>query len=166
MARSGARRPLLPVLGAVRGDLFGEPPTLDEARAQLGGPWIGGPDIGSVVRVVGGAVERVGVVVHATPTDRDVWIGAGRVQRVEPARLVPAEASAEHDAIVADARLHASLSVGDEVSFEGEDGAWADGVLVEKLRFGALVGVAGAEHGKVVAIGFRRIAPREAGPAS
>lgn len=149
----------LTVLGGVPGELGSGSPSLDDARRQLGGPWVGGPDIGRVVRVTGGIGERVGVVVHATPTDRDVWIGAGRVQRVAPARLVAAEGTAEHDPVVADARMHASLSVGDRVVYERSDGTYAEGVLAEKLRFGSLVGT---PDGKVVAIGFRRIAPRQA----
>jgi hypothetical protein len=149
----------LPVFGGVGGELGPAPPSLDEARRQLGGPWVGGPDIGRVVRVLGGIGERIGVVVHATPTERDVWIGAGRVQRVAPARLTDAEATAEHDPVVADARMHASLSVGDRVVYERADGSYADGVLAEKLRFGSLVGT---PDGKVIAIGFRRIAPRQA----
>ena len=120
--------------------------------------------VGAVVRVVGGLAERVGVVVHSSPTERDVWIGAGRVQRIEPGRIVPTDpVDPEHDALVADARVHASLSAGDPVVYQQPDGTYADGVLVEKLRFGSLIGTADA---KVVAVGFRRIAPRQADPPS
>ncbi|MEZ4336461.1 MAG: hypothetical protein R3B82_07530 [Sandaracinaceae bacterium] len=155
------KKPHLSVFGGPLGPLA--PPSVDEARRQLGGPWVGGPDIGRVVRIVGGPVERVGVVVHSTPDDRDVWIGMGRVQRVEPARIEPAEADADHDPIIAAARVHASLSVGDSVVYELDDGGFAEGVLAEKLRFGALIGT---PDGRVVAIGFRRIAPQQADPPS
>ncbi len=155
---SAPKKPHLSVFGGPFGELGKGPPSLDEARRQLGGAWVGGPDIGRVVRIHGG-IDRVGVVVHATPTERDVWIGRGRVQRVEPARLSPADAGAEHDELIADARVHASLSEGDRVLYETDDGGYAEGVLAEKLRFGALIGT---PDGRVVAIGFRRIAPRQA----
>lgn len=155
------KKPHLSVFGGPFGPLG--PPSVDEARRQLGGPWVGGPDIGRVVRITGGPVERVGVVVHSTPEDRDVWIGMGRVQRVGPDRIAPAEGEAEHDPIIADARVHAALSVGDRVMYQVDDSGYAEGVLTEKLRFGSLIGT---PDGRVVAIGFRRIAPRQADPPS
>ena len=48
--------------------------------------------------------ERTGVVVHSTPTERDVWIGAGRIQRVAAARaVVVADEDDSRAVLIADA---------------------------------------------------------------
>ena len=49
------KKPHLSVFGGPFGPLG--PPSIDEARRQLGGPWVGGPDIGRVVQVFNRAVE-------------------------------------------------------------------------------------------------------------
>jgi len=64
-------RPNLPVLGGLWGTLeSGETPTLDDAREKLGGPWIGRQDLGAPVDIPGPDGRRIGVVIHATPTER------------------------------------------------------------------------------------------------
>lgn len=156
----------LPVFGGVLGSLGAGPPSLDDARAKLGGPWIGGPDIGRVVRIPASIGHRVGVVIHATETHRDVWIGAGRVQHVSGASVEEAEEAEgdeTFDAVVADARMHAELTVEQPVVFQHRDGRTEEGVLVEKLRFGSLVGT---EDGRVLAVSFRRLGPRGTEPPS
>lgn len=77
----------LPVFGGLV-DPLKRIPSLDEARAQLGGPWIGGPDIGAVVTVSATVGERAGVVVHATPTERDVT-DEGKILAVSFRRINP-----------------------------------------------------------------------------
>ncbi len=138
------------------------PPTLDEARRALGGPWEGGPQIGETVRVRGPREERVGVVVHASPTHRDVWVGAGRIVRAPLAQTEPV-----HDPslarVSADACVFASLQAGQRVAYEARDGEVGEGVLAEKLRFGGLVGV---DDGRVLAVGFRMLTPAAEGAPS
>ena len=46
------RREPLPVFGGLL-DPLRQTPTLDQARVRLGGPWVGGPDIGRLVGVRG-----------------------------------------------------------------------------------------------------------------
>jgi len=147
----------LPVFGGVLGSLGAGPPSLDEARAKLGGPWVGGPDIGRVVRVPAPIGHRVGVVIHASDTHRDVWIGAGRIQRVVAADVEGAE-DGSLDEVVADARMHAGLTAEQPVVFQHRDGRTEEAVVVEKLRFGSLVGT---EDGRILAVSFRRVAPRD-----
>jgi len=151
----GEKRGHLPVFGGLIDP--GKPtPSLDEARDHLGGPWVGGPDIGAVVRVPAAIGELTGVVVHSTPSERDVWIGAGRIQRVPAASAVLADADASHDALVADAEVYAALVVGQRVRYERPDGSSGEGAIAEKLRYGALVGT---DDGRVLAVSLRRITP-------
>lgn len=150
-----AEKPNLPVLGGLLGALStGAPPTLDEARETLGGAWEGGPDVGRTVKVPGPIAARVGVVVHASPTHRDVWIGAGRLQRVPVARVELVEDDVELAAVADDARAFAALREGDHVAYEARDGTVGEGTLVEKLRYGGLVGL---EGGRVLAVSFRKL---------
>lgn len=153
----------LPVLPGLLGALAGGPPTLDEARANLGGPWEGGPDVGQTVRIPGPIAPRVGVVVHASPTHRDVWIGAGRLQRVPAAQAEITEPDEELAPIAADARVFGALLQGQRVAYETRDGEVGEGTLVEKLRFGGLVGL---EGGRVLAVSFRKLAPAAGEEAS
>ena len=161
----GAR---LPVLGGVWGQIDAAasgPPTLDQARRSLGGPWRRHtPDratLGTLVRVAG----RVGVVIHATSSDRDVWIDKGTIRRtsrldsiveLSPDAIDDPELASELDRVAADAQVHASVSEGQQVVFLRRDGSTGLGVVAEKLRYGALVGV---EGGAVLAVSFRRLAP-------
>ncbi|MGE0786120.1 MAG: hypothetical protein AB7S26_10555 [Sandaracinaceae bacterium] len=161
----GPKVPVLSGLFAARAT--DGPPTLDRARETLGGPWVGGPEIGDVVRIHDR--ERLGVVVHADLTHRDVWIGSGRIQRVradevevaprpslDPLEESRDRAEAELDAVLADVRIFASLENGAPVTYQDREGRAHGGTLVEKLRFGALVGT---PDQRIVAVSFRRVAP-------
>ncbi|HJL14860.1 MAG TPA: hypothetical protein RMH99_04340 [Sandaracinaceae bacterium LLY-WYZ-13_1] len=152
----------LPVLGGIWRSIrdASRPPTLEQARDRLGGPFQGGSGIGRRV-TVGDA--RVGVVIHAGPAELDVWIGGGRIQRVGVAEAADAPSS-DRDALEAvadDARVHTALREGQRVAFLRRDGSIGEGRLAEKLRYGSLVGL---DDGRVVAVSFRRLAPAD-GPS-
>lgn len=146
-------------LGAVR--IPAGPPSVDDARAALGGRASTGPEAGARVRIGGSE----GVVVFASASERDVWIGEGRFQRVaadacEPA---PRASSAELDPVAADARRFAGLAEGDAVRYRDRHDREHEGQLVEKCRYGALVLRADA---RVVAVSFRRVAPAADPPST
>lgn len=153
--------PSLPVLGGVWASIrdAAGPPTLEQARERLGGAWVGGPGVGELVLVRAATGRRPGVVVHASPTDRDVWIGAGRIQRVPPAELEPTDREdPELEAVAGDARVFASLTEGQAVVYTDRTGTPGEGTLAEKLRYGALVGLG---DGRVIAVSFRMLAPAD-----
>jgi hypothetical protein len=134
-----------------------EAPSIDEARAALGGRASTERGAGELVSVSlkrGG--DAAGVVVYALGDQRDVWIGAGRFVRTTVDRLSSLrDAQAELKDIAADARRFASLREGDPVRAMRRDGSAIDGRLLEKCRYGALV----AHDDKIVAVSFRRVAP-------
>jgi hypothetical protein len=128
-------------------------PTLEAARKALGGPALGAEDAGLAVALADG---RPGIVLHRGGGRVDVWVAAGRIHRVAPDRVDPLEEVPPGLAQVAeDARRFAALSAGDAVRFRTRDGGERSGTLVERCCFGGLVGVA---DGKVLAVGFRRVA--------
>jgi hypothetical protein len=156
----------LPVLGGIWASIRDAgPPTIDQARERLGGAWQGGPGVGDTVSLSGATGAQTGVVVHASPTERDVWIGAGRIRRVGAyeVRPPPEGPGPELAAIADDARVHASLREGQRVVYQTRDGATGTGVLAEKLRYGSLVGL---EDGRVIAVSFRRLGPTGDEPVS
>ncbi|MEC7525430.1 MAG: hypothetical protein VYE22_36440 [Myxococcota bacterium] len=160
MAREGDR-PNLPVLGGLWGALeSGGPPTLEDARAKLGGAWVSARHVGESLDVPGPEGRRIGLVIHSTPTERDLWVGPGRIQRVALADcrsaggLVP-----DLDDVASDARVHASLSEGQRVTFQRRDGSVGVGTLAEKCRYGSLVGL---DDGRILAVSFRKLAPAAA----
>lgn len=157
-------KPNLPVLPGLLGLLNSGPPTLDEARKNLGGAWEGGPDVGRTVSVAGAHGARIGVVVHSSPTHRDVWIGGGRLQRVPVARVELGADDANLADVAADARIFGALQVGQRVAYEARDGTVGEGTLVEKLRFGGLVGL--EDEGRVLAVSFRKLTPASEGEPS
>ncbi|MDQ3033168.1 MAG: hypothetical protein M3Y87_12185, partial [Myxococcota bacterium] len=98
-----------------------------------------------------------GVVVFTSTSERDVWIGEGRFQRVTAAACEPA-GSAPHpelDAVAADARRFAAMSEGDPVRYRDRHDRDHEGQLVEKCRYGALVL---GEGERILAVSFRRLA--------
>jgi hypothetical protein len=158
------RRPfVLPVItraledarAAVRGQ-----PTVDAARERLGGRAASCAPVGEIVLLSTALGERTGVVLFRDDAFADVWIGGGRVHRVEPDALVshpdPASVSMDLCAVASSTRVFGDLREGDRVRFETRPGALSDGLLVEKCRFGALVL---ADDGKVMALGFQKIWP-------
>jgi hypothetical protein len=137
-------------IGAVR--IPAGPPSVDDARAALGGRASTGPGAGELVRV--GALE--GVVVFASATERDVWIGEGRFQRVDSASCAPADGAPRADLapIASDAIRFAALAEGDAVRVRDRRDREQDGRLIEKCRYGALVLCEGE---RVIAVSFRRL---------
>jgi hypothetical protein len=145
-------------LKALGGAIAIGPPTIDEARASLGGRASTSARAGERVRVK--STRREGVVVFASESEVDVWIGDGRLQRVAPGECERSErGERELDAVAADARRYGALVEGEEVTFLDRSDRAHPGTLVEKCRYGALVLDRG---GKVVAVGFRRVS-RSAG---
>jgi hypothetical protein len=129
----------------------GPPPTVDAARERLGGRASTGPGAGEIVGV------RTGLG-FTSGDERDVWVGDGRIRRVDEARIVgaPQPVDAALEAVAADVRVFATMREGEPVRFLAHDGAMREGTLVEKCRYGALVLGSG---GKIVAASFRRLWP-------
>lgn len=147
--------PTVRTLGAVR--IPSGPPTVDDARASLGGRASTDPRAGVCVSIVErGGVRTTGIVVFASGEERDVWVGEGRFRRADAASCEPAETATDDslDAIAEHARRFAALSEGDAVRYLDRDDHAHEGQLVEKCRYGALVL---APDGRVLAVGFRRI---------
>lgn len=152
----------LTTFGAVR--IPEGPPSVDTARAALGGraPSASGrcrvEEIGARVRFTTGGAE--GVVVFASESERDVWIGEGRIRRASAAECAPIAEPARPDAlteIAGDARRFALLAEGDPVLYLDRLGRAHRGTLAEKCRYGALVAT---DDGRVLAVAFRRVLAR------
>lgn len=151
----------LHTFGAVR--VPAGPPTVDEARASLGGRAssidASTAGAGAIVRIVEGPGQGArGVVVFASEHERDVWIGEGRMRRIAAERCAEIEgpAPAPLEPVAADAARFAALSEGERVRYLDRLGRTHAGTLVEKCRYGALIE---ADDARVLAVGFRRIAP-------
>jgi hypothetical protein len=101
--------------------------------------------------------ERVGVVLFIHGDDLDVWIDHGLVRRTRRASTRPARGpvSKELSGVAGDARVFGGLMEGQRVRYQHEAG-FAEGLLVEKCRFGALLE---RDDGVLVGVGFRRIWP-------
>lgn len=136
-------------------------PGVDEARAALGGRIATDLGAGACVRVSmkrGGPAFGVLVCLHGD--ERDVWIGDGRFVRVASCDVtVLDDADPALAAIAADAERFGALREGDAVTFVDRRGGELEGTLVEKCRYGGLVS---GEAGKIIAVSFRRLAPRSA----
>lgn len=133
------------------------PPTIEQARAGLGGRAATEARAGLRVRLGDADAAVEGVVVFASPREDDVWIGEGRFKRVSPGDWVASDRSDPSlEPIEADARRFAALGEGAPVTFVDRMGRSHDGTLVEKCRYGALV----SDGARIVAVSFRRIAPR------
>ena len=133
------------------------PPTIDEARAKLGGRAESGPRAGEVVDV-DGAAGSMGVVVFALDDEAWVWIGEGRLKKCSATTLVAhaGEPPRELSRVAADVRVFASLREGARVRYVADAAEMREGTLAEKCRFGGLVTTA---SGTVVAVAFRRLWP-------
>jgi hypothetical protein len=154
----------LPSLGAR--DVPSGPPTVDDARAALGGrvPRLARSRVASLARfrdTRGHDVE--GVVVCETDRDLDVWIGDGRFVRIALDRAEFSTIPGDHGLadVAADALVFDALSEGQAVRFVSRDDHEREGVLAERCRYGALV----SHDGRVFAVSFRRLWPREIGGA-
>lgn len=150
------------------------PPTVDEARAALGGRRAARSGVASGGASGGAGAEaeregdgvrftdargsaREGVVVCASAAELDVWIGDGRFQRLAAGRASPLPLGEGHPLaeVAADARVFAGLAEGTPVHFVRRSGEIGEGVLVEKCRYGALV----EADARIVAVSFRRLWP-------
>jgi hypothetical protein len=156
-----ARRLSLPLTHAR--DTHGKP-MVDAVRKRLGGRACTEPGAGDVVTLttdVGG--ERIGVVLYICGDDLDVWIDHGLVRRTRRATTRPARVpvSKELADVAGDARVFGGLLEGQRVRYQHEAG-FAEGLLVEKCRFGALLE---RDDGALVGVGFRRIWPASSASA-
>ena len=150
----GSRRRSLPlVLGSL--PLGRGPLDLEAARARLGGRVAGGERAGEAVRVIDrGGIERDGVVLCVHEARADVWVGGGRVLRVDASALTASKALvAELQPVASAARAFGALVEGERVTWTSPEGEVCEGVLAEKCRYGGLVGL---EQG-LVAVGFQRL---------
>jgi hypothetical protein len=129
------------------------PPTVDVVRKRLGGRASTEAGAGELVSLRDG---RTGVVLFVRADLLDVWLQGDVVRRVRRADTRPADEAVARDlhAVARDARVFASLREGQRVGFQHEGGL-GEGALVEKCRFGGLVE---RGDGKVVGVGFRRLA--------
>jgi hypothetical protein len=127
-------------------------PTVDAARKRLGGR--GESDAGAGDLVAFGS-DQLGVVLFVKGDDLEVWIDDGLVRRLGRGATRAADAVVSKQlADIADAaRAFAQLAEGARVRYR-DDVRIAEGTLVEKCRFGALVERA---DGSIVAVGFRRL---------
>ncbi|WP_437817792.1 hypothetical protein [Sorangium sp. So ce1078] len=158
-------------------------PTVDAVRERLGGRASTEPGAGELVLLTTAAGKALpGVVLFMRGATVDVWVDTGvspsvqdkiepsgtlrskthqgLVRRARPADIAPLRAPAPESlvAVAADARVFAALSEGQRIRFQ-EGGELAEGTLVEKCRFGALVQ---RDDGIIVGVGFRRLWPAQA----
>lgn len=143
-------------------------PSLEHARARLGGPIRGGSPApsglppGRVVRVRAGSKPRarghVGVVVFADASEVHVLASGMRLLCVAHDAVDPFEGDApiELAKIAADAHVFGTLAEGQPVRYADDATGLLGGKLVEKCRYGALVV---RDDGTVVAVGFRKLWP-------
>lgn len=135
------------------------PPTVDAIRKRLGGRAAGEAGAGEIVGLPAdaGGVKQA-VVVCSSGDDLFVWVAEGIVRRMPRSESLPPglETPRELLAIADDARVFGGLFEGQRVRYRDEHGELAEGTLVERCRFGALVLRADEV---VVGVGFRRLWP-------
>lgn len=136
----------------------GEPnvsPTVDVVRKRLGGRASTEPGAGDLVAVASEhGAARTGVVLFMQGDNVDVWLEGGVVRRTRRSKIAnAADAAGDLISIAHAARIFASLTEGQRVYYQHEDGV-GEGALVEKCRFGALVE---RGDGTVLGVGFRSL---------
>jgi hypothetical protein len=151
------RKHTLPLLDTAGPRTEAGPPHLESARRSLGGRASTSATAGALVALRADSAHP-GVVLYASETEVDVWLGDGRVRRTRPDRVDPyrGPAPAALLPVAADARVYAALAEGQRVVYQDERGDAAEGLLVEKCRYGALVA---RDDGTMLAVGFRRLLP-------
>jgi hypothetical protein len=147
----------LPVL------LFGAvpKPTVDTVRAKLGGRAATDDTAGSYVMLnAGGGFSHAGIVIYARGDDVDVWTGEGVVRRARRDAVRRGEGPAPEPLaqVAVDAAVFGSLAEGQRVRYRHDTGT-AEGTLVEKCKFGALVE---RDDRTIVGVSFRRLWPADA----
>ena len=140
----------------------GKKPTLEAARARLGGTADGEPAPTGFFpgRLVSFGEDRLGVVLHASAAEVHVMLDALRVKRLPPSYVVLLDGPLPTtlDALATDAQVFGMLSAGQHVRYAAcEGGELHVGKLIEKCRYGALVARA---DGTVLAVGFRKLWPQ------
>jgi hypothetical protein len=150
------RRRALPLFAALGREGPQAPPHLDQARRRLGGPYADDVDAAMIGRFVRAAPHE-GVVLHADAATVDVMVSAGVVRRVARAGVVAlddVELSPLRRRMADDVRRFAAMPAARRARFTTETGDEAEGLLIEKCRYGALVAL---DDGRVVALGFSRL---------
>jgi hypothetical protein len=135
-------------------------PALDAARRKLGGrslkPSEGMP--GSLVEATLKDGERhAGVLLWAAEGTCDVWFDDGLARRARAEALVSLARPTPEALlrVAAEVRMFASMTEGDRVRWQRDSGV-AEGRIVEKCRYGAIVVT---RAGTAVAVGFRKLWP-------
>jgi hypothetical protein len=150
----------LPTLGTA---VEHESPRVDVARRRLGGRASSEPGAGTVVELTQDGNATAAVVLFVSGDELDVWTGQGHVQRLgrDRVRPLPRAASRHLQALAGEVSVFMRLHEGARVRYVDGSGNVAEGTLVEKCRYGALV-LRDDQH--IMAVGFRKLFP--AGPAS
>jgi hypothetical protein len=160
---SSARKP--PPLGAAATDILRRhrPPLsrtpLENARARLGGsaiPSLSAP--GSLVEAsMRDGTRRTGVVLWSSLVHCEAWFDDGLARRLSAAAVSPGVGAMPETLVrvAAEIRVFLTLAEGDGVRWS-RAGEVAEGRIVEKCRYGAIVAV---PEGRLIAVGFRKLWP-------
>ena len=156
------RKRSLPLLDVLAPESVDARPSLETARRRMGGRARSAGGVGRLVRLDG----DVGVLVFASDAEDDVWIErgvgsaaeTGVVRRAKAGVILPftGDAPPSLQRVAIDIQMFATIAEGDSVRYEAADGVMAEGRLLEKCRFGALVA---APDGRILAVGFRKLWP-------
>jgi hypothetical protein len=135
-------------------------PTVEAIRVKLGGRASTETGAGDLVAVsTGGGFEHAGIVIYTHGEEVDVWTSEGVVRRArwDVVRRVDGPAPNDFTSVAADAATFAGLTEGQRVRYRHDSGV-AEGTLVEKCKFGAIVV---KDDETVVGVSFRRLWPAE-----
>ena len=128
--------------------------TLEAVRARLGGRARTDPQAGRVVCFLD--TGATGVVLFGQGNEVHVFSNAGWVRRTTADALTAVDEPADDlHAVANDVRVFAALEEGKRVRFQ-DLGGMAQGTLIEKCRYGAVVR---RDDATVMGVGFRRIWP-------
>jgi hypothetical protein len=128
--------------------------TIEAVRARLGGRARTDPQAGRVVCFLD--TGAAGVVLFGQGEEVHVFSNAGWVRRTTADALTHVEEpGAELYAAANDVRVFAALEEGTRVRFQ-DLGGMAQGTLIEKCRYGAVVR---RDDAAIMGVGFRRIWP-------
>ena len=128
--------------------------TIEAVRARLGGRARTDLQAGRVVCFLD--TGATGVVLFGHGDEVHVFSNAGWVRRTTADALTPVDEPAEDlNAVANDVRVFAALEEGHRVRFQ-DLGGMAQGTLIEKCRYGAVVR---RDDETVMGVGFRRIWP-------
>ena len=135
-------------------------PTVDAVRAKLGGRASTETGAGDLVRVdAGGGFSHTGIVIYTRGEDVDVWTGEGIVRRARwsGVRRLDEPTPEGFAQVAVDAAVFGGLCEGQRVRYRHDAGT-AEGMLVEKCKFGALVE---RDDHTIVGVSFRRLWPAD-----